>query len=78
MKGGTQGIKKEEATWGHRQVVDLSELEDPMRSTETNKEPGNSGPEISGENSDAVTDLRTDKESCSYEHENLTLGRPLQ
>lgn len=78
MKGRRQGIKKEEATWGHRQVVGLSELEGPMRCTETNKEQGNSGPEISGENSDAVTDLRTDKENCSYVHENLTLGRPLQ
>lgn len=59
-------------------MVDLSELEGPMRCLETNKEPGNSGPELSGENSDAVTDLRTDKESCCYVHENLTLGRPLQ
>lgn len=78
MKDGRQGIKKEKATWGHRQVVDLSELEGLMRCMETNKEPGDSGPEISGENSDAVTDLRTDKESCCYVHENLILGRPLQ
>lgn len=78
IKGRRQGIKKEEATWGHRQVVGLSKLEGPMRCTETNKERGNSGPEISGENSDAVTDLRTDKESCSYVHDNLTLGGPFQ